>query len=112
MNITPVNLSNITDLTALIRFLSPFCTQVGQAMNNQVTFQDNIRASTVSVSFPSAANQNIQIKHGLPVTPIGYIAIRLSGAASVYDGVSVVLGATFANLKCSSAGINATIMFF
>jgi hypothetical protein len=96
----------------LIRILNPFCGQVAQALQNGLNFTDNIRANFVVVSFPKTANQNVQIQHGLAATPIGYVPIRISAACSIYDGVSLVIGPTFVNLKCSVAGITATILFF
>jgi hypothetical protein len=112
MKVNAIDISSLNNMTDLVRVLNPFCSQTGKALNNGLSFQDNIRSSVVPVSFPSTANQNLQVSHGLPATPIGYIAIRLSAACIIYDGFSLVLGATFANLKCSVAGITATILFF
>lgn len=112
MIVNSVNISNLTTLSDLTRILNPFCGQVGKALQNGLNFTDNIRANTVAVTFPSIANQNIQVQHGLQVTPIGYVPIRLSAACSIYDGMSLVIGPTFVNLKCSVAGITASILFF
>ena len=112
MRINSVDISNQQTLPELIRFLQPFCSQVIQALNNGLNFQDNMKNSRVAVKFPSNANQNIQIMHNLNTIPIGYVTSRLSAAAIVYDGNAAVLGATYANLKCNVAGITATIIFF
>lgn len=107
-----IDISNITSLNDLTRFLSPFMNQVFSALNSGLNFQDNFKASVVQVSFPASANQNLVVKHNLPSTPIGYIPIQFSAAANIYNGSSLVLGLTFANLKCSASGITATILFF
>ena len=112
MIINQVNISNIQDLPTLMRFLSPFCSQVSQALANGLNFQDNIRANYLNIKFPIIANQNMQILHGLHSNPIGYLTIRNSAGGIVYDGSGPVLGATFANLKCNVAGMTATILFF
>ncbi len=110
--ITPINIQNLTQLSDLTRFTQPFFTQTTTALNNGLTFQDNIRSSLIAVQFPSTANQNIQIAHNLNALPTGYIPVRLSAACNVYDGLSAVIGTTFLNLKCSIAGVTATILVF
>lgn len=110
--VSSVNISNVTALNDLTRFIQPFINQVGTALNNGLTVADNFRASVVQVSFPASANTNIQIKHNLPSTPIGYLVIQFGSAGIVYNGNSLVLSATFANLKCNLGGMTATLMFF
>lgn len=112
MRVKDINISNLTDLDEVLRFLNPFCDQVSSALQNGLSFQDNIRASIVPVSFSTNANQNLVVTHKLSATPVGYIAIRQSRACNIYDGSSLVLGNTFANLKCDTAGVTATILFF
>lgn len=112
MKINFVDLSNLKDLPNVLRFLSPFCKNVSNALQNGLSFQDNIRSSIVPVKFSTTANQNIQILHGLNAQPIGYIPIQTSAACSIYNGNSLVMNATFINLKCSVAGITATILVF
>lgn len=112
MKINKFDVSNIDDFSEASRFLQQHMDQIQAAMQKSVSFQDNIQCSIVTVSFPSTINQNLPVAHKLSVTPIGYFPIRLSAACSIYDGVSLVLGATFANLKCSVAGVTATIAFF
>jgi hypothetical protein len=110
--VAPVTITNLTQASDITRVLQPFLTQVYTAFRGQVTTQDNIRCSIVSVTFPSTANQNVQVSHGLNATPVGYLPIVLSGACSIYSGNSPVLGATFVNLKCNTASIVASVLFF
>lgn len=112
MKITPTSLQNLQGSSLLIQYLAPFCSQVQDALNNGLSFQDNFASSAVVVKFPSSAAQNIQIAHNLPITPSGYLIARSSTFCSICDGVSLVLGPKFANLKCNVAGVTATIIFF
>jgi len=112
MVVNQINITNLSDLTDLIRFINPWLGQVTQAMSNGVTFQDNIRASIIKVTFPSTANQNLQVIHKLNATPVGYLPIRLSSAATVYDGVSPAVGSSVLNLKCTVASVNVTLLVF
>lgn len=109
--VSPVNISNLSNISDLVRFLSPFCGQVQSALTNGLTVADNFQANIVGVTFPSSANTNIQIKHGLSTTPVGYFVIRYSIAGSVYDGTTPVLGAQFVNLKSNTANLFAQILF-
>ena len=110
--VNQINITNLTDVTTLVRILSPFLSQAQTAFQNGINFQDNFVATTVVVGFPSIANQNIQVAHGLATTPIGFLSILPRQACNVYAGSSTILGATFANLKCSVAGATCTILFF
>jgi len=109
--ISPINITNLSSVQQLVQFINPFFGQLTTALNNGLSFQDNIRATTKVVYFPTA-NQNVQVAHQLNATPIGYLAIRTSAACSIYDGISTVLGATYVNMKCNTSGITATILFF
>jgi hypothetical protein len=113
-NVSQVNISNLTQLADVTRFLQPFITQVSSAMGNQLTIADNFLMSIVGVTFPSTANKTLQIQHNLSVTPTGYIPVMLSGPCSIYNGlgVSLTLTSQFANLACSSTSIFASILFF
>jgi hypothetical protein len=110
--VTPVSIINLTQMSDLTRITQPFLTQVAQALGNGLNFQDNIKSSAVPVMFSAVANQNLQVAHGLGTTPIGYLAIQKSATCDIYNGNSLVLGASFVNLKCTVAGITATILFF
>jgi len=74
MKINPLSLSNLTQMSDLTRFLQPFVTQVGQAINGNLTFKDNINSSTVVQYF--GTTMPISINHGLNTTPVGYLAIQ------------------------------------
>ena len=110
MKINPINIQNLSTITDLVRFLNPFCQQISNALTSNLNFQDNFKANTVVVNFGSTISQ--QIAHNLNTTPIGYLPIRTSTAGIIYDGSSLVLGATFVNLRCNVAGTTATILFF
>ena len=111
--VSQVNISNLTQISDVTRILQPFLSQAFTAFNNGINFTDNIRATIVGVSF-SSANKNQIITHGLPVTPIGYFPIMLSGPGIIYNGlgVSLTLTSTIANLACSTTNIFASILFF
>lgn len=112
MIVNQVYLANIGDLPNLIRFLSPFCASVGDALAGGLNFADNIRSSFVPVQFSSVAAQNILVAHKLQAIPVGYAVVQSSTFLLVCNGNSPVFGATFANLKCNVAGATATILFF
>lgn len=109
--INSIDITNIKTVDDLVRFLGPFIKQAISALNKNLNYQDNIRSSVVNVAFPSTANSNLAVAHNLATTPIGYIPIAFSAAANIYNGSSLVFGPTFANLKCDTAGITATILF-
>jgi len=50
-------------------------------------FDQNLKTSTVDVSF-TAANTQVPINHGLGRVPTGYIQAKSNVAARVYDGGS------------------------
>lgn len=110
--VSPVNISNLTQLSDLTRFLAPFCNQVQSALSNGLTVNDNFQANVIGVTFSATPNTNQVINHGLANTPIGYLVIQSSVAGSVYNGVSLVLGPKVANLKCNTASMFAQILFF
>lgn len=95
----------------LTRLLNPFLGQLSSAMANNLSIQDNLRANIVTAFF-TTKNVNVVVTHGLAAQPIGYIPVRFSAAANIYDGLSLVLGATFANLKSDTTGVTVSLLFF
>ena len=110
--VSPVEVTNLTSVNDLTRFLQPFISQVVSALNSGLTISDNFRAAIVGITFPASANTNIQVKHTLSSTPIGYLVIQSSVSGTVYNGNSPVLGSQFVNLKSSAASMFANVLFF
>lgn len=80
------DLSNIKD-EDITRFVSQFTSQTADIINGNISFADNFKAQTLSVTF-SSANTDVQVSHGLKKVPTGYIIVGASSAMSVYDGSS------------------------
>jgi hypothetical protein len=107
-----VNIQNLTTVPDICRFQNGFNQQVVTALQNGLNFQDNIRASVISIKFPAPAGTNIQVAHQLNAQPLGYFVAQSSTFMQICNGNSLVLGQTFINLKCSVAGATATIVVF
>jgi len=84
---TQFNLSSLKTTDELVRFLSQMTDEIYQVVNGQLQFDQNLKTSTVDVSF-TAANTQVPINHGLGRVPTGYIQAKSNVAARVYDGGS------------------------
>jgi len=102
------NLSNVSQ-EDLGRFTSQFTEQVKDAINGNLSFADNFKAQTVSVTFDSA-NAEVQVSHGLKKTPTGYIVVGTSAAMSVYDGSSSNTAELF-YVRSSATGTARILLF-
>ncbi len=84
---SPNNLSNLTDVTQAVRFISVFISDVFDALNKNLTFSDNIKSKIVEQTF-AATNTQYGIAHGLGVVPSGYIIVGASAGAAFFDGAT------------------------
>lgn len=102
--------SSLKDIEDVRRFVGALSDQIVDAINGGLTIKDNFFANKVTYYFTSA-NTSYQITHGLGTVPTGYMTIGQSKAGSVYDGSSLILGPTFANLQFSTSGATVAILF-
>lgn len=70
----------------------------------------NVDGFFVSGTFP-VANTDLAIQHQLGRVPVGYIVVKLSVAAVIFDG-SVAATTTAITLKSNTAGAVAKIFLF
>jgi hypothetical protein len=63
----------------------------------------NLDAQDIDVTFPSVADTEVEVPHGLERTPVGVVAFSLDRAGHVYDSRRGSWDATRLFLKCSTA---------
>lgn len=81
---TAINISNVTNLNDLLRFLSPLLIQIQSVINGNVEFESNIFADQINVSF-SGANVETRTPHNLGRVPFGYFLIGSNAAVQIYN---------------------------
>ena len=69
------------------RFVARMFSTVASTLTQNLSFQDNFSAQSVSVSF-TATNSEIGIDHTLGRVPSGFLVTLPSVAMSVYNGVT------------------------
>lgn len=72
----------------------------------------NIDGQWLWVKFPSVANTEYQIRHGLGRVPFGYIPARKDFAASIYDSSVGSWTNNVMYLKCDVKSITALLWVF
>lgn len=106
-----LDFSNLSGVSLIQKYLSQFSSNVLSLVNGRLTFGDNLLSKTVISNFTLSAT-NTTINHGLGVVPTGYLVARISAAAKIYDGNPLTAGPTFINLRCDTAGVTSTLVFF
>lgn len=81
------------------------------AMNQNITFEDNIRVKVVAVPDSGTANTSFTVTHNLGKIPIGYIA-NIDRSGNVYDYNKSTWTATTMTLKCTAANAVLSIVIF
>lgn len=109
MKVTNFDASNVSDPVEFQRVVSIVLKDLVGVANGGVLFSDNFSAKILSVEF-TASNTEVRIDHNLGRVPSGYLPLKLSAAAIIYDGQSSNTTQT-AFLKASAA-CTATIMLF
>ena len=77
----------------------------------------NFFASVVNTTATLIVDTEFSVAHGLmtsesqPVTPVGYIVCRRSGAGTLYPGTTA-WDTTTAYFKCDTASIAFLVLFF
>lgn len=85
--------------------------QVIRALNNNISFQDNIQSSTVTVLDTGAANTAFTVTHNLGKIPISYVA-NIDKNGTIYDYDRTTWTASTLQLKCSAANCKLNIVIF
>lgn len=93
----------------LARYTSIFLTQVVEAFNNNLSFDENFNAKTLSITF-GTANVEVASIHGLGRVPSGYFLIGSNVAMSIYDGASAN-SASLLYLRASASGVGRILVF-
>lgn len=109
MKLINLNASNLQDIEEFRRIVSILLENVVSILNNGILFSDNFSSKIQSVEF-GAANTEVQVQHNLNRIPTGYLVLKLSAAAIIYDGTTSNTN-TNAFLR-ASAPCTATIMLF
>lgn len=82
---TAVNLSNLTTLEEVNRYYPQSITSIVEAINGNLSFQDNLSTNIQSITFPSAST-SVAVTHNLGKLPVGYVVIGKSGNVQIWDG--------------------------
>lgn len=82
----PFDISNIDNLSDLVRYTTQVIKQVSDVINGKVSFPDNIDGKFISVVF-NVANSTQEISNPLGRVPVGYIPTSLSSGMIIYNGV-------------------------
>lgn len=102
-------IENLPDLDEVKRYTSIALDDIIDNINGNLTVRDNLSMKLVSATF-TASNTEIVVAHGLGRTPQGYLVASLTGAATIYDGVSENNMTNY--FLRSSAVCGARILFF
>jgi len=107
--ISQVDLSKITDTTKFMQAASTIISNMQQAFNGNITFQ-NFSAQIVTQIFLTA-NTDVRISHSLNRTGVNFIPVNVNLAAILYHGTANDT-ATSVVLRSSVANANFTILLF
>lgn len=102
------NVDNIEDSKRWAS-LTLFLKDVYNILLKGITPVDNFRGNLVEVTF-SAADTDVQVKHGLSYIPSNYFIIGTSAAMSVYDGNTDSTN-TYIYLRSSATGTARVFLF-
>ncbi len=103
------DVSKVVELNELARFSTSNFRQIMEAINGNIQFDANISAVIVETAVTSA-NVEFGLNHNLGRIPIGYILVKSSAVAVLYDGPSANTG-TRIFLKANAAS-NISVMVF
>jgi hypothetical protein len=109
MKLDTITFSTLSGLSEVQNYLTKQSTQLAQILNNGLFFSDNFNTSIKPVTF-SSSNSELRIEHNIGRVPTGYLILKKSAGADVYDGISentdqyIFLRAT--------ASMNVTLMIF
>lgn len=106
---TPSDFSKIKTWEELKRWVAAWAVDITNQVNGNLDFNSNLRCKLVDVVF-TAANTDKRIAHSLGKIPTGYILVKTTASANLYDG-SIVADADIIVLK-STATFTGTILFF
>lgn len=85
--------------------------ELSKALQNRLTFNENIQSSVVVVPDTGLANSGFVVEHNLGKVPTGYIA-NVDRAGIVYDFNRNLWSATQMQLKCSVANTALKLIVF
>lgn len=81
----PQDISNVDKWEDLRKFVSQTLDQVVDAINGRISFNENVDAALVSVTFP-AAGQTVAVKHNLNRVANNYIITKSNAVLVAADG--------------------------
>lgn len=95
----------------LLTSLNYFLQEVSQKVNGFISFgsgshaswSGNLDGQYVEITFPSGADTEMRVPHGLGRLPIAYFVARKDRACDVYDGSDNTWGVEYLYLKCDTA---------
>ncbi len=106
----PRNVSNLTELDQLGRFVQVAFDDIENVINGNVEFNQNIGAKQISCLF-QVANADTAFQHGLGRIPTGFFVVGLDVASIIYNGASANT-VDLIYLKSNTANVNAKVMVF
>lgn len=94
------------------QYTSIFNKSIFDILNGGISFQDNVKASILNVTF-ATANVDLNISHGLGVVPTGYFCVGPSANMVLYNGISGPGAWTESSITLRSSAIGyAKVLFF
>ena len=107
MKIGNINFSTFKTVQDLARYITIAIGEIVNAINGQISFQDNISGNFVTFTF-TGASQTVGQQHNLGRVPTGYIVSQRSTGVEVFDGTT---GNTSDTLYLQSTGAGSITVF-
>lgn len=109
MRVSNFDPANISDPVDFQRIVSIVLRDLVLIVNGGLQFSDNFQSKILTVEF-TTANTEVRVDHNLSRIPTGYLVLKLSAAAIIYDGSTANTNQN-AFLK-ASAPCTALVMLF
>lgn len=107
------NISNLTKLDDVVRFVSNYLEKIPPILNGGIQFGDNIRSRGPFEFKIVAASQVVKVSHTLGFVPAGYLLVYQNASASIYaaDAIAYPWTNTDVYLTASAAVTGRVILF-
>lgn len=106
----PRNVSNLTDVEQLGRYVQVAFDDIDSVINGGIEFNQNIDAKQIACIFQTA-NSDAVFAHGLGRIPNGFFVVGLDVASIIYNGAAHNT-TDLIYLRSNTASVNAKVMVY
>ncbi len=106
----PRNVSNLNDAEQLGRYVQVAFDDIGNVINGNIEFNQNIGAKQIDCKFLTA-NSDTVFNHGLGRAPQGFFVVGLDVASIIYNGAANNT-TELIYLRSTVAPVNAKVMVY